>query len=214
MARLVHLFEIHGIEMAVDQKAVDSLIDQAMADGFGARAKRNALGESQGLIAEIPQMLTSGIRRVVIDSGGDAGTAGVENPGDPGFDSGIGMALAHPIDAPQAVDCGGWSSAELKSRLEFLWKLLESTRPALNCKPFFKSNPASNERSKLCEAVPLHVPGAGVFILPGMHGAGVLRRRCSRGVPKPRGILTFLRYRRIVASEQKWTGAFASHAAA
>ena len=190
--------------MAVDEKAVDSLIDQAMADGFGARALNETLwARLNGLIAEIPQMLTSGIGRVVIDSAAMQGLPACNIPGDPDSIPASALALAHPIDAPQAVDCGAWSSAELKSRMEFLWKLLEFDKASPELQTLFqKQIRASNERSKLCEAVRMCQELAFSF-----SPACTVQEFCDADVhadcQSREGILTLLRYRRIVASEQK-----------
>src|SRR5205814_10402365 len=66
--KLANLFQLHGIEFVADDKAVESLVEQALRDGDGARALHETLwARLNGLIAEIPQMLHAGIRRDGVD---------------------------------------------------------------------------------------------------------------------------------------------------
>src|SRR4051812_14243736 len=112
--KLANLFQLHGIEFSADDKAVESLVEQALRDGVGARALNETLwARLNGLIAEIPQMLQAGIRRVVIDPAAMQGLPAWKIPGAEAALSTSACALLHPVKACELVDTSGWSDVEL-----------------------------------------------------------------------------------------------------
>src|SRR5581483_3439274 len=119
--KLNRLFAIHGIEFQTDDKAIDRLIDQASTEGIGARGLNEALWTRlNGLIAEIPQMLSSGVRRVVVDPAALEGLPAWKIPGDAAALPESTAALLHPVKAAESVDTSDWTDNERMSRIDYL----------------------------------------------------------------------------------------------
>jgi hypothetical protein len=119
--KLSHLFAMHGIDFVADDRAIDTLIDQAASNGIGARGLNEALWTRlNGLIAEIPQMLASGVRRVVIDSAALNGLPAWKIPGDGESLPDSTATLLHPVKASETVDTSDWSDTERMGRIYYL----------------------------------------------------------------------------------------------
>jgi hypothetical protein len=119
--KLNHLFALHGIEFVAEEKAIDLLIQQATSEGVGARGLNEALWTRlNGLIAQIPQFVANGVRRVVVDPAALNGLPAWTIPGEAGELPESSAALLHPVKAAESVDTTGWSDSERMSRIDFL----------------------------------------------------------------------------------------------
>lgn len=203
--KLANLFQLHGIEFVADDKAVESLVEQALRDGVGARALNETLWTRlNSLVAEIPQMLQSGIRRVVIDPATMQGLPAWKIPGEEASLPSSASALLHPVKACERVDTNGWSDVELHQRLDFLLKKLGLEKAAGEVQNTFRTYlRAISGESKTAASVRLCEEMAFALAPPCSveeFCAAFEQAECE----SREGVMHLVRYKRAVAKEQKF----------
>jgi ATP-dependent Clp protease ATP-binding subunit ClpX len=205
LARMSHLFDLHGISLVIDEKAIDSLVNQALKDGVGARALNETLWmRLSGLISEIPQMLQGGVGQVVIDPKAIEGLPAWKIPGD-GVLPDFARALLHPIKANEVVDTAGWSEAELHQRLDFLFKEIALDRAGVEAQGAFRTYlETMGGRKKILASVRLCEEMAFV-LTPPCSAEEFCSAMLESGCESSEGVLMYVQYKRIVNKEQKPT---------
>ena len=204
LQRLTHLFSLHGIDFCADDKTIDALIDQALADGVGARGLNEAIWtQLNGLISEIPQMMAGGVRRVVVDPATLKGLPAWKIPGDTETVSEATAALLHPVTAGESVDTAGWSDSELHNRIQYLLNVkLNFNRLEASVQTQFQNylldlaEKRPDQRVKVCEMMAFHFsPPCSIPEFLSVGG--------ESETPNPEAILHLVRYRRVIATEQR-----------
>jgi ATP-dependent Clp protease ATP-binding subunit ClpX len=204
LSKLTNLFALHGIELIIDPKATESLIDQAMEDGVGARALNETLWTRlSSLVAEIPQMLASGVRRIVIDKAAMNGMPVWKIPGDDADLPISAISLKHPIEAEDILDTRRWPTAQLRQRLDYLLNKLQLQKAADDVQASFKKylhtieeSRGLNEATRMCEELLFRfTPPCTVQEF----WESIVDADC-RG---HEGLLMLMRYKRAVAREKK-----------
>jgi ATP-dependent Clp protease ATP-binding subunit ClpX len=69
LARYTELFRLHGIDLCVDDAAIDVLLELALLEGTGARALHEIVSDRLlHVFNSLPDLLAEGINRVIIDA--------------------------------------------------------------------------------------------------------------------------------------------------
>jgi ATP-dependent Clp protease ATP-binding subunit ClpX len=130
LGQLVRLFELHGIELVVEDSAALAVLDLAVAENTGARALAEVLDDRLlHVINGLPEMLADGVTRVIVDADTvRQGAAAWHIAGEPVealVDLGIMQRLtAQPMPSaaagPAISNTRGWSDERIRARLEIV----------------------------------------------------------------------------------------------
>lgn len=129
LRQAVNLFALHGIELAVEPSAVESILERAMAERTGARALTEVLNDRlMHVVNALPDLLEEGVTRAIVDRDclerGAAPWKIAGEPNDAAVDMGD-LAKRHGEDEPATraglpvgvSDTKEWSEGRLRERL-------------------------------------------------------------------------------------------------
>ena len=126
LRQAIHLFGLHGIELAVEDSAVEALLDLALAENTGARALAEVLDDRLlHVINSLPELIDQGITRVIVDADtvlrGLAPWKVVGEPVEPLVDlEKLRQLATQPAQTvkPGITNTKGWPAERIAARLE------------------------------------------------------------------------------------------------
>ncbi len=125
LRRTVNLFRLHGIELVVEDSAIEALLELALAENTGARALDEVLGDRlPHVVNALPELLAEGVTRVIVDA--DTVLRGLApwkiagEPTKPVVDlEKLQQLAAEPAPAAPAIsNTRGWPEERIREKLE------------------------------------------------------------------------------------------------
>jgi hypothetical protein len=149
------VFQLHGIEVIFEASAVDAIVELGFDNGLGVRGLSQAIWERcHGLVSELPQLIESGIARIVLDRCAIEQGKAWKIPGEVARERTI-VSLKdvpptsrqiewHP-NLPKVTDTSHWTKAQLSERVSELRPILKFAKASSEAKSFWEAFESKHE---------------------------------------------------------------------